>query len=58
LCDLLYVVFGTVIAVGYENVIEEAFDRVHKSNMSKTPSGFRHRDKGNSYQPPNLGELL
>lgn len=35
LADLLYVVFGTIIAHGLQDKIEEIFDEVHRSNMSK-----------------------
>src|SRR5699024_4923597 len=35
LADTLYVVFGMVNRFNADNVIEEAFERVHKSNMSK-----------------------
>lgn len=35
LCDLLYVTFGTIISYGLQDKIEQCFDEVHKSNMSK-----------------------
>lgn len=35
LTDLLYVVFGTMIAHGLDQAAEEMFDEVHRSNMSK-----------------------
>lgn len=35
LCDLIYVVAGTIIEFGLQDKIEEAFDLVHRSNMSK-----------------------
>lgn len=35
LCDLQYVLSGTVVSMGFGDVIEEAFDEVHSSNMSK-----------------------
>lgn len=35
LCDLLYVTYGTIVTFGLQDKIEECFDEVHKSNMSK-----------------------
>lgn len=35
LCDQRYVNDGTILAFGLDKVFEEAFDDVHKSNMSK-----------------------
>lgn len=35
LADVLYVAFGTVHKMGMNHIIEEAFDRVQASNMSK-----------------------
>lgn len=35
LCDILYVTAGASISLGNHEVIEEAFDRVQASNMSK-----------------------
>ena len=63
LADLVYVCFQ--YAENMEWDLEEALDRVHKSNMSKlgidgTP--IRRRDgkimKGPNYQPPNLQDLV
>lgn len=33
--DKLYIILGTICKHGMANVIEEVFDRIHKSNMSK-----------------------
>lgn len=35
LTDLMYVVLGTYLAHGLQDVAEELFDEVHRSNMSK-----------------------
>ena len=35
LCDLQYVLSGAVIQLGFSEVFNEAFNRVHHSNMSK-----------------------
>lgn len=59
--DLLYVTIGT--ATVYHLPLEEAFDEIHESNMSKErqpddPEGDRVRDKGPNYRPPNLTQFL
>lgn len=54
LCDLQYVLSGAVLALGYKNVFDTAFDAVHESNMSKMCENMDevkdtiqyHRDKG------------
>lgn len=35
LTDLLYVLFGTFIAHGLQDLVDELFEEVHRSNMSK-----------------------
>ncbi len=37
--DSLYIIAGTIVHHGLENDIEEAFDIVHQSNMSKLENG-------------------
>lgn len=37
LADILYVVYGFAWSYGLDKVLPEAFERVHKSNMSKFP---------------------
>lgn len=58
--DLLYVVYGAGIAFGLP--VQEIFDEVHRSNMSKFIDGHRRPDgkwmKGPSYSPPNLKAIL
>jgi predicted HAD superfamily Cof-like phosphohydrolase len=60
LCDLQYVLSGTIHDLGYEN-FDVAFNRVHKSNMKKL-EGATFVDgklqKGENYQPPELGDLI
>ncbi len=63
LCDLVYVCFQ--YAENMEWDLEEALQRVHKSNMSKLGldgKPIRRRDgkvlKGPDYQPPNLTDLI
>jgi predicted HAD superfamily Cof-like phosphohydrolase len=59
LCDILYVVFGTAIALGID--IDEAFVRVHRSNMSKVWDDYTvyYDENGKvlkppTYQPPDM----
>ena len=63
LCDLVYVCFQ--YAENMEWDLEEALQRVHKSNMSKLGldgKPIRRRDgkvlKGPDYQPPILTDLI
>lgn len=63
LADLLVVTYGTADVLGID--LDEAFRRVHESNMSKLgPDGtpVRRADgkilKGPSYQPPNLSGVV
>ena len=61
LADLLYVLLGT--AVTLDLPLAEAFDEVHRSNMTKTkqaddPDNCRVRAKGNSYEKPRIREIL
>jgi predicted HAD superfamily Cof-like phosphohydrolase len=61
LADLVYVCFQFAAAIGWE--LDEALDRVHKSNLSKLVDGkpLRRDDnkvlKGPNYQPPYLNDL-
>lgn len=63
LADLQYVLSGFAVTLGLP--LEEAFYRVHKSNMSKLGEDGKpvYRDdgkvlKGPNYQPPNLEDLV
>lgn len=59
--DLMYVVVGAAVSFGID--IDQAFDVVHESNMSKLVDGKAVKDdggkviKGPNYRPPDL-ELL
>ncbi len=61
LADLQYVLSGTVVA--FNLPMQEAFHRVHKSNMSKLVNGkaLKREDgkflKGPNYKPPFLDDL-
>lgn len=59
LADLCYVVFGSALA--FDLPLQQAFDEVHKSNMTKrvrSADDLRCRDKGESYETPNLTRVL
>ena len=62
-CDLVYVVMGMFVEFGWD--FEEAFDRVHKSNMSKLGEDglpiYREDGKvlkGPNYEPADLSDLV
>lgn len=62
LADLQYVLSGMVVALGLP--MQEAFRRVHQSNMSKLVNGrpLKREDgkflKGPNYKPPFLDDLM
>ena len=65
LCDLLYVTYGTILTFGLQNKIEECFDEVHRSNMSKLGKDGKpvYREdgkllKGDNYSPANMQKIL
>jgi predicted HAD superfamily Cof-like phosphohydrolase len=63
LADLLYVTYGFAVTFGLP--IDEVFERVHRSNMSKLGDDGKpiYRDDGKvlkapNYQPPKLDDLF
>lgn len=63
--DLLYVVYGTVLAYGLQSNIEDVFEEVHRSNMSKLGADgkpvLREDEKvlkGPNYSPANIAGVL
>lgn len=65
LCDLLYFLIGTVQAHGLQDVFEDCFDEVHRSNMSKRqPDGtIIYREDGkvlkpSTWSPPDLESII
>jgi len=63
IADILYVVYGAAVAFGID--IDEVFDEVHSSNMSKLDEdGKAIFDemgkvmKGPDYFPPNVAQVL
>ena len=64
IADVLYVVYGTILKEGLQDVIEKVFDEVHKSNMSKLGADgkvIRRADgkilKGENYKVADLSFL-
>jgi predicted HAD superfamily Cof-like phosphohydrolase len=62
-CDLVYVLMGMFVEFGWN--FDEAFKRVHESNMSKLDEDGKpiYREdgkilKGPNYTPPTLKDLL
>lgn len=73
LVDQAYILFGTVVAHGLQDVFEAAFEEVHRSNMAKLVDGKplingvnAHDDtrpqgkvlKPEGWTPPNLKQFL
>lgn len=61
--DLMYVITGMFVEFGWD--MEEAFDRVHQSNMTKLGEDGRpqHREdgkiiKGPNYVPADMSDLV
>ena len=65
LADQLYILLGTMVAHGMQDIIEDVFDEVHRSNMSKLGVDGKpiYREdgkilKGPNFTPPNIGQFL
>lgn len=65
LTDQLYILCGTILKHGMGNIIEDLFDEVHRSNMSKLDENGKRivREDGkilksNLYTPPNLKPIV
>ena len=63
--DKMYILFGTIIAHGLQHKIEEVFDEIHRSNMSKLDENGQpiYREDGKilkskNYFLPNIDEVL
>ncbi|MFT6748798.1 MAG: putative HAD superfamily Cof-like phosphohydrolase [Flavobacterium sp.] len=63
--DMLYILCGTIIEHGLQHKIEDVFDEIQKSNMSKLDENgkpiFREDGKvlkGNNYFRPNIASIL
>lgn len=65
LVDMQYILLGTIIQWGFQEVFIDAFNEVHRSNMSKLDENGKpviREDgkilKGPNYFPPNLGQFV
>ena len=64
LADIGYILAGTIINHGMQNIYDDAFDEVHRSNMAKLVDGkVLRRDDGKvmkpeGWQPPQLTQFL
>ncbi|MGB2339177.1 MAG: hypothetical protein ACPH7I_04760, partial [Flavobacteriaceae bacterium] len=63
--DMLYILCGTIITHGMQDVIDEVFEEVQRSNMSKLGSDGKpiYREdgkvlKGPNYFKPNIAKIL
>ena len=63
--DQLYILFGTILKHGLQNKIEEVYDEIHRSNMSKLDEQgepiFREDGKilkSNLYFRPEIKKIL
>lgn len=63
--DQLYILLGTILKHGMQHKVEEVFDEIHSSNMSKLDENgepiFRKDGKilkGKNYFKPNLENIL
>ena len=54
--DALYFLLGT--ANMYDIPMAEIFTEIHRSNMTKTRTDHRMRDKGKDYVPPDIKGVL
>lgn len=63
--DMLYILCGTIIEHGMQFKIEEVFNEIQRSNMSKLDANGKpvYREdgkvlKGSNYFKPNIAEIL
>lgn len=63
--DQLYIIFGTILSHGMQHIIQEVFDEIHRSNMSKFGEDGKpvlREDgkilKGPNYSPPDLSKFI
>jgi len=64
LADIGYILAGTILNHGMQNVYDDAFDEVHRSNMAKLVDGkvLRREDgkvmKPQGWTPPQLAQFV
>ena len=63
--DMLYILCGTIITHGMQNVIDEVFEEIQRSNMSKLDNDGKpiYREdgkvlKGPNYFKPDIAKIL
>jgi len=63
--DMLYILCGTIVEHGLQHKIEQVFDEIQRSNMSKLGEDGKpiYREdgkvlKGPNYFKPNIGSIL
>ena len=63
--DKLYILCGTILKHGMQDIIDKVFDEIHSSNMSKVGEdgkAIMREDgkilKGKSYHPPRLEPIV
>lgn len=62
--DQLYVLCGTTLKHGMQNIIGEVFDEIHRSNMTKLGEDGKpvvrnnKISKGPNYEPPQLKQIV
>lgn len=63
--DMLYILCGTILTHGMQDVIEDVFDEIQRSNMSKLGADGKpiYREdgkvlKGPGFSPPDFSEIL
>lgn len=57
LSDILYAVYGTILEHGLQNIIEDVFEEVHKSHMSKDYHQYK-MIKGKKYKKPDISKFF
>ncbi len=64
LADIGYILAGTILNHGMQNIYDDAFDEVHRSNMAKLVDGkvLRREDgkvmKPQGWTPPQLAQFV
>ena len=62
--DQMYILCGTILKHGMQHIIEQVFDEIHRSNMSKLQDGkpvYREDGKvlkGDGYFKPDLKQFM
>lgn len=57
LADILYATYGTILEHGLQDKMEEIFEEVHRSNMSKDYAKYK-MVKGKGYFRANIKKIL